>query len=115
MCIDKTLFASFRKIRSINADSVSFVQYALGSGYSQKTDSIFVNTPAAATDTSYSSLIRNLSSDFDWKIINHSLNKVYHLNNYEIEKTKCCSDRGYVVRSYEVNGVRKEGDFYDIE
>lgn len=115
MCVDKTLSISFRKIKSVAADSISIIQYAVSSNYTQKTDSIFINTPVSPTDTTYSYLFRQISSEYDWKIINHSLNKEYRLNNFELERIKCCSDRGFVVRSYEVNGVRKTGDFFDIE
>ncbi len=115
MCVDKTLSISFRKIKSVAADSISIIQYTAGSNYAQKTDSTFINTPVSSTDTSYSYLFRQISSEHDWKIINHSLNKEYRLNNFELERIKCCSDRGLVVRSYEVNGTRKTGDFFDIE
>jgi len=115
LCVDRTLFVNFRHIRSINADSVSFVQYVAGSGYTQKTDSVFINTPVVVTDTSYSPLFREINTRYDWKIINHSLNKVYRLNNFELEKIKCCSDRGWVVRSYEMNGIRETGDFFYVD
>jgi len=115
ICIDKTLYISFRKIKSVDADSISLIQYAPGTNYMQKTDSIFINTPVASSDTMYSPLFREINADHDWKIINHSLDKAYRLNNFELEKIRCCSDKGYVVRSFELNGTRRTGDYFEIE
>jgi hypothetical protein len=115
MCIDKTLFLNFRKIRAVNTDSVSFISYTAGTGFSQKIDSSFINKPVALNDTSYSSLFRELHSDYDWKIINHSLNMEYRINNFVTEKIKCCSDKGYVVRSFMINNVKQTGDYLDLQ
>jgi len=115
LCVDKVFFINFRKIRAVNADSISFIAYTSGSGFSQKADSSFVNTPVTASDTSFSYLFRQLSSDLDWKIINHSLNTEYRINNFVLEKIKCCSDRGYAVRSFMVNNIKQTGDHLDIQ
>lgn len=114
-CINRTVNISFRNIRAINTDSVSLIAYKTGSNFTQKLDSNFSNTPVSATDTSYSTLFLTVFADRDWKIINHSLNKEYRLNNFGIDKIKCCGERAYVVRSFEVNGIRKTGDLLDVE
>ena len=115
MCIDKTLFIRFRNIRAVNTDSVSFISYIPNSGFSQRVDSVFVNTPVAATDTSFSYLFRELYAELDWKIINHSLNTEHRINNFVLEKIQCCSDKGYVVRSFMVNNVKQTGDYLEIQ
>ena len=114
-CINRTVTISFRELRAINSDSVSVLSYQPGSNFTQRLDSNFIHTPVAVSDTNYSSLFHTLFADHDWKIINHSLNKEYRLNNFEVEKLRCCGERAYVVRSFVVNGTRKEGDFLDIE
>ena len=114
-CINRIVNISFRNIRAVNTDSVSLIAYKTGSNFTQKLDSNFSNTPVSAADTSYSALFLTVSADHDWKIINHSLNKEYRLNNFEIDKIKCCGERAYVVISFEVNEIRKTGDLLDIE
>jgi hypothetical protein len=114
-CINKTLFTGFRNIRAVNADSVSFISYAAGSGFTQKIDSNFVYRPVAANDTSYSSLYRELLAEWDWKIINHSLNKEYRINNFVIDKVNCCGEKAYVVRSFMVNNIKQTGSYLDLD
>jgi hypothetical protein len=114
-CNNRIVTISFRKLRTPNADSVSILSYQPGSHFTQRLDSNFIHMPVAATDTNYSSLYHSIIAERDWKIINHSLNKEYRLNNFEIEKLNCCGERAYVVRSFAVNGAGKEGDFFDIE
>jgi hypothetical protein len=114
-CINRTVAISFRNIRAINTDSVSLIAYKTGSNFTQKLDSNFSNIPVPAADTSYSTLFLTVFADRDWKIINHSLNKEYRLNNFEVDKIKCCGERAYVVRSFEINGIRKTGDLFDVE
>lgn len=114
-CISKTLFISFRKIRAVNTDSVSFISYTTGTGFTQKMDSIIVNTPVAVLDTNYSSLYRDLPADRDWKIINHSLNTVYRISHFIIDKVNCCGEKAYVVRSFMVNNIKQTGDYLDLQ
>jgi hypothetical protein len=114
-CISRTVSISFFKLRSINTDSISVISYATGSNYTQKVDSNFIHSPVAANDTSYSRLFQTVYAERDWKIINHSLHTQYRLNNFETEKVKCCGEKAYVVRSYSLNGNRKDGDFLEIE
>jgi hypothetical protein len=108
-CINRSIFLSFNKLRAVNTDSVSFLSYTAGTNFTQITDSMFILTPVAASDTSFSNVYRDLFAGLDWKIINHSLNKEYRLNNFEIEKVKCCGERAYVVRSFQLNGVSNSG------
>jgi len=114
-CISRTLFVSFNKLKAVNTDSVTFLGYKPGTNFTQRTDSIFITAPIAASDTSYSHLYRELWAETDWKIINHSLNKEYRLNNFEIDKVKCCGERAYVVRSFTVDGVKNPGSLLLIE
>jgi hypothetical protein len=114
-CISRTVSISFFKLRAINTDSISMISYAPGSNYTQRVDSNFIHSPAAVNDTSYSRLFQTVYAERDWKIINHSLNREYRLNNFEIEKVKCCGEKAYMVRSYSLNGNRKDGDFLEIE
>ena len=114
-CLSRTLYISFNKLKAINTDSVTFLGYKAGTNFTQRTDSIFITAPIATSDTSYSGLFRELWAETDWKIINHSLNKEYRLNNFEIDKVKCCGERAYVVHSFQVNGIKTSGSFLLIE
>jgi hypothetical protein len=114
-CINRTISISFFKLRAINADSISVISYTTGSNYTQKIDSNFIHSPVAANDTSYSRLFETVYAERDWKIINHSLHTEYRLNNFETEKVKCCGERAIVVRSFSMNGVRKQGDYIELD
>lgn len=114
-CINRTVSISFLKLRAINADSISVISYTAGSNYTQRVDSNFTHSPVAANDTSYSRLFETVYAERDWKIINHSLNTEYRLNNFETEKVKCCGEKTIVVRSFSQNGIRKQGDYAELE
>jgi hypothetical protein len=114
-CIGRTVNISFFKLRAINTDSISVISYTPGSNHTQKIDSNFIHSPVAANDTSYSRLYQTVYSEHDWKIINHSLNTEYRLNNFETEKVKCCGEKAVVVRSFSLNGVRKQGDYLELD
>jgi hypothetical protein len=114
-CIHKTLFISFRKIRAADTDSVSFISYAKGTGFSRKIDSSFIHTPVAVSDTSYSSLYRQFYADYDWKIINHSLRTEYRFNNFVVDKVYCCGEKAYVVRAFMMNNIKQTGDFLELQ
>ena len=113
-CISRTVTISFFKLRAVNADSISILRYALGSNYSQWIDSNFYHYPVPANDTSFSKLADIVFSEHDWKIINHSLNKEYRLNNFETEKVKCFGEKSFVVRSFSLDGIRKQGDHAEL-
>ena len=66
-------------------------------------------------DTSFSKLADIVYAEHDWKIINHSLNIEYRLNNFETEKVKCCGEKAVVVRSYSLDGIRKQGDHAELD
>ena len=114
-CINRTVTISFFKLRAINTDSISMISYASGSNYMQRIDSNFIHSPVAVNDTSYSRLFQTVYTERDWKIINHSQQTEYRLNNFETEKVKCCGEKAFIVRSYSLNGSRKGGDFLEIE
>ena len=114
-CNNRTVTISFFKLRAINADSISMISYVTGSNYAQRVDSNFIHSPVAANDTSYSRLFQSVFAERDWKIINQSLHTEYRLNNFEIDKVKCCGEKAFIVRSYLLNGSRKNGDFIEIE
>jgi hypothetical protein len=114
-CINRSVTISFLKLRAVNTDSVSIISYTTGSNYTQRVDSNFINRPVPANDTSFSNLVDVIYADHDWKIIIHSLNKEYRLNNFDVDKRRCCGEKAYIVRSFYLDGVRKESDFAELQ
>lgn len=114
-CMNRMITISFLKLRAVNADSISRISYRAGSNYTQKVDSNFISRPVPAGDTSFANLVDVVYADYDWKIINHSLNKEYWLNGFEVEKRKCCGEKAYLVRSFYLDGIKKEGDFAELQ
>ena len=115
-CDGTELMVSFEKFAASDTDSVYFISYVPASGQTQKVDSFLVTTPVLPAGTP-SPVIQTLQSNYDWKVVLPSVNRQYLIQNFELTTEKCnCGGKRYKsIRSFLVNGVRKEGLFVALE
>jgi len=116
-CDGTELTLNFGKFRARETDTVLFVRYIPKTGWSQVVDSFRILAPASPSDTSHSSVVRSISSAYDWKVTLPSANKQFVIENFEFTTEKCnCGGTKYkAIRSFSVNGTRKEGLYIDLE
>lgn len=115
-CDGTALMVSFEKFKANDTDTVSFVSYVPATGQTRKVDSFALISPVLPPNAR-SSVTQTLNSAYDWKIILPSVSKQYLLQDFELTTEKCnCGGKKYkAIRSYLVNGVRKEGLFLAVE
>ncbi|HET7897466.1 MAG TPA: hypothetical protein VFL47_07345 [Flavisolibacter sp.] len=112
-CDGSELLVSFENFRARQTDTVYFVSYVPKTGRTQVVDSFRVLSQVLPTDTSRSSVVQSLSSAYDWKVTLPSASKQYLFENFDLTTEKCnCGGKKYKsIRSFSVNGARKEGLF----
>lgn len=108
-CIGKEASASFANFKAADTDSVLMVRYRPNTSFSSLVDSSWMYSKVSPTDTTRSSVILWFYGTEDTRVYLPSLNKTYLFTGFEFEKRRCCGERVEVVRSFLVNGVRKEG------
>lgn len=110
-CPTADVMVSFERFRSSDVDSVLTVRYRPGTHFTERLDSTWTYTPVAATDTSWSRLYKTIFGMEDTRIFLPSVNKTFRFTDFELESIRCPCNGGRtrVVRSFAVNGIRKEG------
>ena len=116
ICIGDEVTVSFERFKALETDTVLFVRYPPHNS-TLALDSFRVVSQISSLDTSRSSVAQSLSASYHWKVSLPSLNRDYRFENFDFTTEKCnCGGKNYKsVRSYTVNGVRKEGLFIRLE
>lgn len=116
-CDGTELMVSFEKFKARETDTVLFVSYVPNTGHTQVVNSFRIAAPVLPSDTSRSAVVQSLSSAYDWKVTLPSANRQFLLENFELTTEKCnCGGKKYkAIRSFAVNGSRKEGLFVALE
>jgi len=103
-------------------DSISIVQFEKNTNFISKTDSNFFSKIDSASTYFILYLENGLNTNFDYKIIIHSLSKTYELNQFEYKKEGCntcfpfrpASDFYDQLISYQVNGIKQKESLIKI-
>ena len=116
-CDGTELTVSFEKFRARETDTVLFVRYVPKTGRSQVVDSFRMVAQVLPSDTSRSPVVRSISSAYDWTITLPSVHKQFLIENFDLATEKCnCGGTKYkAIRSFSVNGNRKEGLYIALE
>jgi hypothetical protein len=116
-CDGTELAVSFETFKARDTDTVLFVSYAPGTGRMQKVDSFSILSQLSPADTSRSSVVRSLNAAYEWKVTLPSVSKQYIFENFDFTTEKCnCGGKKYkAIRSYLLNGIRKEGLFIAVD
>ena len=110
-CPTADVMVSFERFRSADVDSVLTVRYKPGTHFTERLDRTWTFAPVAATDTTFSRLYKTIFGVADTRIFLSSVNKTFRFTDFELESIRCPCNGGrtQVVRSFAVNGIRKEG------
>lgn len=116
-CDGKDLGLSFEKFKAKDTDTVLFVKYQPATAQTKAIDTSRILYKISQTDTTQSSVAYEISSNYDWKILLPSLNRQFVFEGFELTNEKCnCGGAKYkAIKSFVVNGVRKEGLFISLE
>ncbi|MDB5206713.1 MAG: hypothetical protein JWR72_1788 [Flavisolibacter sp.] len=116
-CDGTELGVSFRKFKAVDTDTVLFTKYQPGTQQTTIIDSFLISYAIPATDTFQSTVSHSISSAYDWKITVASVNKQYIITGFELTGEHCnCSGKNYkAIKSFLVNGDRKQGLYVDVE
>ena len=109
-CDGTDLTLSFEKFKARDTDTVLFVSYLPGTAQTTVVDTFRIHYQISPTDTTHSSVSHSISSRYDWKVLLPSLNRQFVFEDFKLTNEKCnCGGKYKVVKSFTVNGTRKEG------
>lgn len=116
-CDGTDLVVSFEKFKATETDTVLFVRYLPNTNQTQVVDTARITTQISPADTSRSAVARSLSSAYDWKVLLPAAGRQYVFEHFDFTTEKCnCGGKKYkAIRSFSVNGTRKEGLFLALE
>ena len=115
-CDGTDLGLGFQKFKAKDTDTVLFVKYLPGSAQTKPVDTSRILYRVAPTDTTHSSVVYQISSGYDWKVLLPSVNRQFVFESFELTTEKCnCGGKYKAIKSFLLNGVRKEGLFVALE
>lgn len=116
-CIGNEVTVSFEKLKAKDTDTVVVFRYRPGTNFSVLVDSAWMYRPVSPADTSNSQLVEFISGHLDNKVFLQSVNKSYQFSEFETDQVNCKCNGGktQIVRSFLLNGVRKQGNNVVLE